>query len=84
MTTWGATAQEIQGAFPGDELVPNPVSQTTQAITIRAKPEQIYPWLLQIGVERGGMYSYDWLENLDEIHRGVRCKPELELSERGL
>ncbi len=64
MNTWGATAQEISAALPGDELVPNPVSQTTQAVTIRATPEKIYPWLLQLGVDRGGMYSYDWLENL--------------------
>lgn len=64
MNTWGATAEEIRGTLPGDELVANPVAQTTQAVTIRATPEQIYPWLLQLGVDRGGMYSYDWIENL--------------------
>ena len=64
MNTWGATAEEIRATLPGDELVANPVSQTTQAVTIHATPAQIYPWLLQIGVDRGGMYSYDWLENL--------------------
>jgi hypothetical protein len=50
--------------LPGDELVPNPTTQTTMAVTIRATPDQVYPWLLQLGVDRGGMYSYDWLENL--------------------
>jgi hypothetical protein len=64
MNTWGATAEEIRAPLPGDELVANPVAQTTQAVTIRARPEQIYPWLLQLGVDRGGMYSYDWIENL--------------------
>lgn len=64
INTWGATAEEIRGALPGDELVANPVVETTQAVTIRATPEQIYPWLLQLGVDRGGMYSYDWIENL--------------------
>lgn len=64
MATWGATSQEITATLPGDELVSNPERVTTQAVTIRATPEQIYPWLLQIGVDRGGMYSYDDLENL--------------------
>lgn len=64
MAAWGATSQEITATLAGDELVPNPERVTTQAVTIRATPEQIYPWLLQLGVDRGGMYSYDELENL--------------------
>ena len=64
MNTWGATAQEIIAALPGDEIVPNPIVQTTQVVTIRATPAQIYPWLLQLAVDRGGMYSYDSIENL--------------------
>jgi hypothetical protein len=80
MNTWGATAEEIRATLPGDELVAKPVSQTTQAVTIRAKPEQIYPWLLQLGVDRGGMYSYDWLENLFGLNvRTIdRIVPELQ------
>jgi hypothetical protein len=80
MNTWGATAEEVRATLPGDELVPNPVSQTTQAITVRAKPEQVYPWLLQIGVDRGGMYSYDWLENLFglNVYTIDRIVPELQ------
>ncbi len=78
MNTWGATAQEIGATLPGDELVLNPVAQTTQAVTIRATPEQIYPWLLQLGVDRGGMYSYDALENLFglNVHTVDRIVPE--------
>ncbi len=85
MNTWGATAEEIRASLPGDELVANPVSQTTQAVTIRAKPEQIYPWLLQIGVDRGGMYSYDWLENLMGLNvRTIdRIVPELQNVQSG-
>jgi hypothetical protein len=64
MSSWGATPEERQKALPGDDLVPNANIQTTKALTIRAAPEAIYPWLLQLGVDRGGMYSYDWLENL--------------------
>lgn len=80
MATWGATPQEISAPLPGDELVPVLDRQTTQAVTIRAAPAQIYPWLLQIGVDRGGMYSYDDLENLFglNVHTLNRIDPELQ------
>ncbi len=80
MHTWGATTNEVRIALPGDEFVPNPMSQTTQAVTIRARSEKIYPWLMQIGVDRGGMYSYDWLENLMglNVHTIDRIVPELQ------
>ncbi len=64
MQSWGATGTEISAALPGDDLVPNANLRSTKGITVQATPAQIYPWLLQIGVDRGGMYSYDWLENL--------------------
>ena len=64
MRGWGATAEEQAADLPGDDIVPTPNLRTTKAITIQAPPEAVYPWLLQIGVDRGGMYSYDWLENL--------------------
>jgi hypothetical protein len=64
MSTWGATRAERQKELPGDDLVPTANLQTTKGLTIEARPEDIYPWLLQLGVDRGGMYSYDWLENL--------------------
>jgi hypothetical protein len=34
------------------------------AVTIDAAPEYIWPWLVQIGYQRGGLYSYDWLDRL--------------------
>ncbi len=64
MDRWGTTDAEIEATYPGDELVPTPKSFVNRAITINAKPEQIYPWILQIGAEKGGWYSYDWLETL--------------------
>lgn len=64
MQFWGATDAEIHATLPGDDIVPNANLQTTKGVTVQASPESIYPWLLQIGVDRGGMYSYDWLENL--------------------
>jgi len=64
ISRWGATALETADRYPGDELVSEPRFRTTRAVTINAAPEKIWPWLLQLGVDRGGMYSYDWLENL--------------------
>ena len=61
---WGATKQEATAALPGDELTPPPVDQCTRAITIAAPAEKIWPWLVQMGADRGGFYSYAWMENL--------------------
>lgn len=60
---WGASNEEVQQTFPGDDLIPNPAVVTTKAITIQARPQAIWPWLVQLGVDRGGMYSYLWVEN---------------------
>jgi hypothetical protein len=61
---WGATNEEVAQVMPGDDLLSDPVFRTTRAITIHARPDQIWPWLVQMGQGRGGMYSYDALENL--------------------
>jgi hypothetical protein len=50
--------------MPGDELVDDPEYLTTRAITVDAGPEDIYPWLVQMGYQRGGLYSYDFLDRL--------------------
>ena len=60
---WGATAAEVAESMPGDELVPHPVLGYTRAITIEASPERVWPWLVQMGQGRGGLYSFDALEN---------------------
>jgi hypothetical protein len=62
--TWGATGAELARSLPGDELVPHPTFAATRAITVAAPPAQIWPWLLQVGVNRAGWYSYDLLDNL--------------------
>jgi hypothetical protein len=59
---WGATDKEVQRSMPGDELVPGAAS-TTRATTIDATPEEVWPWLVQIGYGRAGWYSYDWIDN---------------------
>src|SRR5918994_7083921 len=61
---WGATEEGIAKPLPGDELVPNPAIESTRAITVNAPVEEVWPWLAQIGQDRGGFYSYEWLENL--------------------
>ena len=48
----------------GDEVVKHPTFNATRTVTIKARPEEIWPWLLQMGVTRADWYSYDWLDNL--------------------
>ena len=73
---WGATDQEVGRAMPGDDLLPDAAS-TTRAITIAAPPEQVWPWLVQLGYGRGGWYSYDWIDN-DGRPSADRVVPELQ------
>lgn len=61
---WGATADEQRKSLPGDEILPGPATQQTRSIPIRAPVEAVWPWLAQIGQDRGGFYSFDLLENL--------------------
>jgi hypothetical protein len=60
---WGATPEEAERTFPYDELVPNPTWSSTRAITVEATPEQIWPWLVQMGWGRAGWYGYDLIDN---------------------
>jgi hypothetical protein len=75
---WGATREEAAAALPGDEFVPEPAEQNTMAVTVEAPAEDIWAWLVQMGHGRGGMYSYDWLENLIglDIHTIDRIREE--------
>ena len=77
---WGATTQEAAGPLAGDEIVPAPRMQSTRAVTIAAPVSGVWPWLVQLGAGRGGMYSYDWLENAAGlgIHSADRIRPELQ------
>lgn len=52
-----------QRALPGDELIAEPKGQATHGIDIEATPEEIWPWLVQMGCQHGGWYSYDRLDN---------------------
>lgn len=76
--TWGATRAEAHRPLPGDAVVPTPDYETTRAISIDAPPDAVWPWLVQLGQDRGGFYSYDWLENLVglDIHSADRIVPD--------
>jgi len=64
MLRWGATAEEATEPLPGDDHTPHPRLQTTHAVTIDAPPEQVWPWLMQMGIGRAGFYTHDWVERL--------------------
>ncbi|MCE0485949.1 SRPBCC family protein [Ornithinimicrobium sediminis] len=61
---WGTRGDEATRPLPGEELVPGPAASLTQAVDIAAPPEQVWPWVAQLGQDKGGFYSYAWLENL--------------------
>jgi hypothetical protein len=60
--SWGSTPAEYAMVLPGDEPDRNPAIQVQHAVTIEAPPSAVWPWLMQLGQDRGGFYSYDWLE----------------------
>jgi hypothetical protein len=78
MMNWGSTAAEQAMALPGDEATSGPTTYLTRAITINAPPERVWPWLVQIGQDRAGFYSNDWLENLflADMHNASEVRPE--------
>jgi hypothetical protein len=75
---WGARTEEVDWVLPGDELLHTADLVATRAITIRASPERVWPWIAQLGQGRAGFYSYDFLENLIgcDIHSADRVLPE--------
>jgi hypothetical protein len=83
---WGATRAEAAGGLPGDELLPEAAVVSTRAITIAAPPSAVWPWLVQMGPgERGGAYTYDWIENLLglDMHSVDRVLPQFQAVEVG-
>jgi hypothetical protein len=85
--TWGATEAEVTRTLPGDELIVRTTGDSTHGATIDAQPEEVWPWIAQIGDDRGGFYSYTFIENLlqkaaaggDAIyHNASRILPQLQ------
>lgn len=79
---WGATDEEVAQAMPGDDVVARPTFNATRAVTVEARPETIWPWLVQIGCRRAGWYSYDLIDNLG-VPSAERIIPELQHLEVG-
>lgn len=75
---WGSTGELQEMEFAGDLMTEG--DRHTRAVLINATPEQIWPWLIQIGQDRGGFYSYDWLENIfrADMHNVYTLKPEFQ------
>jgi hypothetical protein len=73
---------ETRRELPGDEPLPSAKGQWTNAITIRARPSEIWPWLVQMGCRRAGWYSYDGLDN-GGVPSAERIVPELQQVEVG-
>jgi hypothetical protein len=70
-------ADEEVRLLPGDELVARPKVSFTHAITIDARPAEIWPWLVQMGCRRAGWYSYDGLDN-GGVPSAERIVPEFQ------
>lgn len=78
---WGATQEEIVRSMPGDELDADPSFLATRAITITGTPQEIWPWLVQMGYHRAGYYGYDIIENPGSrtgLESARRIVPELQ------
>lgn len=75
----GAGDEDVAREMPGDDWVPRPAWTANHAIHIDAAPGDIYPWLVQMGKGRGGLYSFDRLDRafgfLDE-RSAERILPE--------
>jgi hypothetical protein len=74
---WGATDEEVAEQLPGDEFAPRG-AVCNHAITIEAPVSEVWRWMVQIGQDRAGFYSYSWLESLflADIHNADRIVPE--------
>jgi hypothetical protein len=64
MGRWGTMSSDLMRVMAGDGLIVDPTFMYTMAATVNAQPEHIWPWLVQMGYQRGGLYSYDWLDRL--------------------
>jgi hypothetical protein len=77
LATCVATAFEQRRPLPVDALVPDPLFTSTHAITIDAPPDQVWPWIAQMGAGRGGWYSWDRIDN-GGTPSAMRVVPELQ------
>jgi hypothetical protein len=83
--TWGTRPADRHRTLPGDELTPGATTQTTRSVDIDAPASTVWAWLIQIGQDRAGFYSYRALENLAlaDMPKVERIVMEWQLRERG-
>ena len=72
---WRATEEEVRGPYPGADLIPDGTRGATMAVMIDAPPSQVWPWLIQMGCDRAGWYSWDRLDN-GGVASAERIHPE--------
>lgn len=83
--TWGSTREELTMPLPGDVESRDRALELQHAITINAPAEDVWAWLVQLGQDRGGFYSYDWLERAFGlgIRNATEVRPEWQTLQRG-
>jgi hypothetical protein len=83
--TWGSTRTDRVARLPGDRLVDPANYRMDRVVTIHAPADSVWPWLVQIGQDRAGFYSYDGLERMfgAEIRNADRIHPEWQTREAG-
>jgi hypothetical protein len=54
--------------FPGKDLIKDPMLELFYDIEIQAEPEEIWPWILQIGYHRGGWYIDTWWDKFEQTY----------------
>lgn len=75
---WGTTKDEVRMHLPGDESIREPTLRTTEAVSVEQSTAAVWPWLVQMGQDRGGLYGYALLENSIALHHrnADRIHPE--------
>jgi hypothetical protein len=74
---WHATRKERRRPLPGDDLIPEAKDPATHGVSIDARPSAVWPWLVQMGCDRAGWYSWDRLDNGGRPS-AERVQPELQ------
>jgi hypothetical protein len=85
MSRWGWTPEEMARVMPGDARIPDGNYMSMQSVTVNAPPEDIWPWLVQLGYQRG-LYSYYWLDRLFgflDRPSATRILPRVQAARRG-
>jgi hypothetical protein len=81
----GSRPDEREREWPGDRLLSNVDRCATRAVSVRAPAAEVWPWLLQFGLGRGGFHSYELLERLGgiDVRNVERILPHLQSLELG-